>query len=315
MFSVTPPAKRTRTSNGMDELSKINSGPRGDWKPNFEIRFPPLPRTLGEVSKLLAETGDTPDTPRLVEIVNSDPVIGAFVLRRINSAYYGMRTRVADIQKACFLLGFEEVCDIVLTAGMMKLGDIFDTAPQIDIFEQVMEMSLGTAAFNKHLAKHLNLAERGFAFSTGLLHTIGRLVLLYNRPKDYEALWYTTESRTPPTPTSEQIIFGTDHADLAAQAAESWNLPESAVKVIRNYLTPGHIDQFEVRILALTLSISAAATEHFFLEDGEPDEEFAPPAALYALARQLQIAPTEIADQFTSQRDEVARFIHSMVRA
>ncbi len=299
----------------MDDLSKINSGSGGDWKPNFEIRFPPLPRTVGEVSKLLAETSETPDTPQLVEIVNSDPVIGASVLRRINSAYYGMRTRVADIQKACFLLGFEEVCDIVLTAGMMKLGDIFETASQIDIFEQIMEMSLGTASYNKHLAQHLDLKERGFAFSTGLLHTVGRLVLLYNRPNDYEALWYTTESGKPPTVTSEQIIFGTDHAELAAHAAETWHLPEDATQVIRNYLTPGHIQKLDMRVLALTLSIASAATEHFFLDAKHQNEEFSPPAALYALARQLQISADDIIEHLAAKREEVAMFIHSMVDA
>ena len=299
----------------MDDLSKINSGSRGTWRPNFEIRFPPLPRTLGEVSRLLAETGDTPDTPRLVEIVNSDPVIGASVLRRINSAYYGMRTRVADIQKGCFLLGFDEVCDIVLTAGMMKLGDIFETESQSDIFEQIMEMSVGAAAYNKHLAHELGLKERGFAFSTGLLYTVGRLVLLYNRPSDYEALWYTTESGKPPTVTSEQIIFGTDHAVLAARAAENWQLPADAAAVIRNYLTPGHIDKFEIRVLALSLSVASAATEHFFINGHQIDEEFSPPAALYALARQLQVPPEDIVELLSARREEVARFIQSMVRA
>ncbi len=299
----------------MDDLSKINSGSRDEWKPNFEIRFPPLPRTVGEVAKLLAEATDAPDTPRLVEIVNSDPVIGASVLRRINSAYYGMRTRVADIQKACFLLGFEEICDIVLTAGMMKLGDIFETEAQIDIFDQIMEMSLGAATYNKQLATFLDLKEKGFAFSTGLLHTVGRLVLLYNRPNDYEALWYTTEAGKPPTVTSEQIIFGTDHADLAAHAAESWHLPADAADVIRNYLTPGHIENFDTRILALTLSISSAATEHFFLRSKHDGEEFSPPAALYALARQLQISAEEIVDHLVTQRTEVSKFINSMVEA
>lgn len=299
----------------MDDLSKINAGSRGEWKANFEIRFPPLPRTVGEVAKLLAETDEAPDTPRLVEIVNSDPVIGASVLRRINSAYYGMRTRVADIQKACFLLGFEEVCDIVLTAGMMKLGDIFETEAQIDIFDQIMEMSLGAATYNKQLAQYLDLKERGFAFSTGLLHTVGRLVLLYNRPNDYEALWYTTEAGKPPTVTSEQIIFGTDHAELAAHAAESWHLPVDAAEVIRNYLTPGHIENLNTRILALTLSIASAATEHFFLNSNHNDEDFSPPAALFALARQLQLSAEDIIEHVVAQRTDVARFINSMVEA
>ena len=299
----------------MSDFSKISPGTRREWQPNFEIRFPPLPRTVTEVSKLLAQGSETPDTPKLVEIVNSDPVVGASVLRRINSAYYGMRTRVADIQKACFLLGFEEVCDIVLTAGMMKLADIFSTKSQIQIFEQIMQMSLGSANYNKKLAQHLDLTQKGFAFTTGLLHTVGRLVLLYNRPNDYEALWFTTEGGAPPTVTSEQIIFGTDHADLGAKAAENWLLPEEAVQVIRHYLTPGHIEDPEIRLLALCLSASTAATEQLCMDADDRAESFTPPAAVFALARQKQISANEIKQFIEANRDEVSSFIHSMVQA
>lgn len=299
----------------MEDSNKISPGTRQDWKPNFEIRFPPLPRTVAEVSKLLAETTDAPDTLRLVEIVNTDPVIGASVLRRINSAYYGMRTRVADVEKACVLLGFEEVCDIVLTAGMMKLADIFESEAQIDIFGRIMEMSLGTAGYNKKLTQYLDLGQRGFAFSTGLIYTVGRLVLLYNRPNDYESLWYATARGKPPTVTSEQIIFGTDHTELAERTAESWQLPRDAAVVMRNYLTPGHVEDYEIRVLALTLSISAAATEHFFLNGGVDDREFSPPAALYALARQLVVPADDVVAFLHEHRGEVGAFIHSMVHA
>lgn len=299
----------------MDEYNETNPETQREWTPNFEIRFPPLSRTVAEVTKLLTETTDAPDTPRLVEIVNSDPVIGAFVLRRINSAYYGMRTRVSDIQKACFLLGFEEVCDIVLTAGMMKLGDIFDSASQIKIFEHILEMSLGTAGFNKKLAQHLDLSRRGFAFTTGLIHTVGRLVLLYNRPKDYEALWHSSEAGASPTVTSEQIVFGMDHAELGARAAESWQLPDDAATVIRNYLTPGHVDDADVRVLALTLSVSAAATRHFFSNAGGGNEAFSPPAALYALARHARIPADGVITFVHEQREDVGTFIHTMVNA
>lgn len=299
----------------MDESHKISSGTRKEWKPNFEIRFPPLPRTVAEVSRLLADSTDSPDTPRLVEIVNADPVIGASVLRRINSAYYGMRTRIADVEKACLLLGFDEVCDIVLTAGMMKLADIFESETQINIFGRIMEMSLGTAAYNKRLTQHLALGQRGFAFTTGLLYTVGRLVLLYNRPNDYEALWYSTARGKPPTVTSEQIIFGTDHTELTERTAENWKLPGDAAVVMRNYLTPGHVDDFDTRMLALTLSISASATEQFFLNGGSGEPEFSPPAALYATARQLTVAVEDLVDFLHQNRDNVRGFIQSMVHA
>lgn len=300
----------------MGEFEKINRDTGAEWEPDFKIRFPPLPRTVSEVTKLLAESSEIPDTPKLVEIVNSDPVIGAFILRRINSAYYGMRSRVADIEKACFLLGFEEVCDIVLTAGMMKLADIFNTKSQIEIFDTIMEMSLGAAEYNKRLASHFQIPRRDFAFTVGLLHTLGRLVLLYNRPSDYEALWNTTDAGRPPSATSEQIIFGTDHGELSAQAGADWHLPEEAVTVIRHYETPGHISEQASRNLALSLSVAASATEHFFLiPQDQRAAEFQAPATLFALARVLEVKPEPMVAFIEESSDEVGRFISSMMGA
>ena len=93
---------------------------RFQQEPNLEIRFPPLSRTVSEVSAVV-DMAESPDTRRLAEIVHADPVTAALVLRRINSAYYGLRRRFSNVQQAVALLGFLEVCDIVLTAGMLKL--------------------------------------------------------------------------------------------------------------------------------------------------------------------------------------------------
>lgn len=298
----------------MVDSEQTGSSGRRKLEPDFEIRFPPLPRTVALVTALMAENADPPDTPRLVEIIRADPVVGTSVLRRINSAYYGMRTRIVDIDKACQFLGFDEVCDIVLTAGMMKLGDIFETPGQIAIFDRIMELSLGSAVYNKKLAEDLDVRQKGLAFTTGLLHTVGRLVILYNRPGEYESLWYETETGRPPTVTSEQIIFGTDHTELATLAGKEWNLPEEAVTVVRSYLTPGHVKNQTLRVLALCLSIASAAADHYCLDGGESaGRAFSPPAALFGLASQAGVKPDRLTTLIEREREEVLRFIRSMV--
>jgi HD-like signal output (HDOD) protein len=177
-----------------------------------------------------------------------------------------------------------------------------------------MKMSVGTAAYCRKLATHLQLLQHNTAFTVGLLHTVGRLVLLYNRPDDYEALWCTNDYGFAPTVTSEQIIFGTDHAELGALAADSWHLPEFVVKVVRHYLTPGHLEDQELRILALTLSVAAAATERLCIAPSPPSPpKFEPTAALFALARNVQRPPAELAALVESSCKEVTDYIHHMV--
>ncbi len=303
-------------STRMIETQRITPATRIERAPNFDIRFPPLPRTVTEVSKLVAEKSEVPDTHRLVSIVNSDPVIAGSVLRRINSAYHGVRRRVGDIHKAVFLLGFEDVCDIVLTSGMMRLQDILNSEEQTRIFDQIMRMSVGTASFAKMIASHLDLQQQNSAFTLGLLHTSGRLVLLYNRPDDYEALWCTNDYGFAPTVTSEQIIFGTDHAELGSMAAESWHLPEFIVEVIRHYLTPGHLKERDLRLLALTLSVSVAAMERLCLHEAPPDEpHLEPSAALHMLAKLMETESEDLVELIETSCREIYDYTQSMVKS
>lgn len=288
---------------------------RIERNPNFDLRFPPLPKTVLEVSTLLSEQGDVPDTPKLVETVHEDPVVAALVLRRINSAYYGLRREVSDVPKAVNLLGFDEVCEIVLSAGMMKLKDILKTQEQVDIFNTIMIMSVGTARFMRKISTFIQLAEKGSAYTIGLLHIIGRLVLLYNRPHDYEALWKTNDLGYAPSSVSEQIIFGTDHAQLAAMAAESWLLPNFLVNVLQHYLTPGHLSDHSERVLALALSVAAEATEQYCMEEVEEEKarEFEPPAAIHTFARTVQVDVREIITFIENESEEINRYSRNMV--
>lgn len=298
----------------MAETQPITPATRIESVPNFDIKFPPLPRTVTEVSRLVAEKPDVPDTPYLVSVVNADPVVAGSVLRRINSAYYGVRRRIGDIHKAVYLLGFDEVCDIVLTSGMMRLQDILNSDEQTRIFDQLMCMSVGAASFAKKIALHLQLRQQSSAFTTGLLHTSGRLVLLYNRPDDYEALWWTNEHGFAPTGTSEQIIFGTDHAELGSMAAESWLLPEFIVSVIRHYMTPGHLPDRDLRLLALTLSVSVAAMERLCLHGPPPDRpEFDSSAGLHTLAKLAESPWEGIKELIEANCREVYNYTQSMV--
>lgn len=299
----------------MATTPRIIPATRLERTPNFEMRFPPLPKTVADVSDLIANKSDIPETPELVNIVNVDPVIAGSVLRRINSAYYGVRRRIGDIQKAVYLLGFDEVCEIVLAAGMMKLQDILHSEEQFRIFHDIMQMSVGTAAFAKKIAQKLQLYQHASAFTIGLLHTSGRLVLLYNRPEDYEALWCTNDHGFAPTVTSEQIIFGTDHAEMGALATDSWHLPDFVSKAIRFYLTPGHIQEHDLRILALTLSVAAMATERLCMSRVVHRESFKPNAALYALARMVQFPVNELVGFIEDNCEEVEDYIHMMVGA
>lgn len=276
--------------------------------PDLDIAFPPLPCSMTEVADLLATAGDIPDTPRLIQVVQGDPIIATSVLRRVNSAYYGLRRPTANIEKAVMLLGFGEVCNLVLAAGMMKLQDLLNDEQQV-IFERAIKESLGTAFFAQELARFVEMPNRGMAFSAGLLHNIGRLVLLYNRAEDYEALWFTQKHEEAPPIETERIIFGTDHMELGTLAALEWNLPSAIATVIQNYADPTTVPEGDDQLLAWVVAGGVAATSRVLAEkEADPDPSY----AIRALAEALNFSVTDILQHLHVKHALAPEFIASM---
>ncbi|QXD15661.1 HDOD domain-containing protein [Rhodocaloribacter litoris] len=281
-------------------------------QPDLEVRFPPLPRTVTAVSNLLAQRAEVPDTPELVRIIHNDPVIAAAVLRRVNSAYFGVRRHVSDVKKAVYLLGFVEVCNIVLSAAMMKLRDVVSTEGQVHIFDQIMQSSVGAASYAREIASFLHLPDAETAFTAGLLHNAGRLVFLYNRPDAYERLWMGNENGLFPPPEAERALFGLDHMRLGHIAANHWELPHEVGEIIGAYLTPGHIQDPARRLLALTVAVAASATEQLCMTPGDGRLRFEAKTALRILARSVGRDATELIELIESKREPVTAYIALM---
>lgn len=294
--------------------SDIDLSLNGEMRPN--ISFPPLPRTVETVSTLLSEMRAEPNTLQLAQIVDSDPMVAASVLRRINSAYYGVRRRIASVQKAVMLLGFLEVANLVLTAGMVQLEETFGTDEPSDMFDRIMRMCIGTAQYARELAGHLNLSCEGPAFSSGLLHAVGRLIILHNNPSSYEALW--NEAGGPPSRAAEQDAYGIDHARLGAIAADKWKLPGLLIKAIRYYPTPEKLEEKEQRIVARIVAAAAASVASMQLADGmegehEGEQEYKSAPELKALAEELGTDLEPLAAFIEKKRSRVQSYVDTMM--
>lgn len=274
----------------------------------IDVEFPPLPRTVAEVSHLVAREEGEPDTKRLASLVNSDPVTAATVLQRINSAYYGMRRRITNVRKAVMLLGFLDVANVVLTAGFLQLEEVFEDADQVAVFHQIMEDSIGTGQFAREVAAALNLSVEGPAYSAGLLHNVGRLVFLYNAPDDYTALHHADDAADLPTPEAEAHIFGADHAEVGGGALDAWTLPAVLVHAVRHYVTPSQLDDPAHQVVATLVGVAAAARR---LADDTDALAQAPATAF--LAGQTGTTTAHIADVIAARRGRVNDYVSMMM--
>jgi HD-like signal output (HDOD) protein len=203
-----------------------------------------------------------------------------------------MRRLVGDIKKAVYFLGFLEVSNIVMTMSLLKLKEVLSSREQQDMFNEIMRVSITTAHFTHGIARSVSLADTAIAFTSGLLHSMGRLVLLYNKPHDYEALWCTADSGTAPSIEAERLIFGTDHARLGALAVDRWNLPGKIGALVGNYHTPEAIANTDLRNLAYALALASTAAQTTCRGAKATGSED-PPGVLTAFANALDMSPGE----------------------
>jgi putative nucleotidyltransferase with HDIG domain len=186
------------------------------------VRLDALPPFRPVVTRLLAElSGEPAGFRRIRLLVSEDPALAAHVLRMANSALFGCRRQITDLLTALTLIGLDRLRALVLTYGVRHLFRPLARFPQC---RMIWKHSLATAL----LAADLSLDGAGDmmeSYTAGLLHDLGRLVLLASSPELYPALLEQAASPAHGCQLEEEL-FGMTHAEAGARAMRRYQLPE-----------------------------------------------------------------------------------------
>ena len=172
------------------------------------------------------------------EIVSRDPGMAAKLLQLVNSAYFGLSRKVATPGDAALYLGVETIKSIVLS---LQLFSHFDRARlQSCNLALLWEHSWTTGV----LAKRLTVSECGNsphadqAFTGGLLHDVGKMVLAANLPDLYRTACLMAAHQGVPMVDAERRTFGCDHAEVGGYLLGLWGLPASIVDAVTFHHCP-----------------------------------------------------------------------------
>ena len=198
-------------------------------------RLPALPATSMRLISMLAGGGRDADLRDVECIVGHDEAVTAAVLRRANSAAFGMRGRIAGLGDAIRRLGTRELCRIALetqTSGMLA-----NAGRSYGLRRGALSQSaLGGAIAADQLAR-LHGANREVAFVAALLRDIGKLAIdAVAGPDALEAIAAAADTR--PFLAYEREAFGADHAELGAILCERWSLPTAIIQAVRGHHEP-----------------------------------------------------------------------------
>jgi putative nucleotidyltransferase with HDIG domain len=197
---------------------------------------------ISETARKLTVQLNQPDLHRseLVKTLRCDNVLTAKLLRVCNSADLGAREPIVSIDQALLLLGDDAIFRIVCAIGFG--GSLGASAPGYateanGLWNHSLSAGLGAEyiAANESYGGFLPSA----AFTAGLLHDIGKIVLnKYMTPKNRADIRAKMAEESISRTDAEKAILGADHSEVGACLLKRWALPEPIVEAVANHHKP-----------------------------------------------------------------------------
>jgi putative nucleotidyltransferase with HDIG domain len=190
---------------------------------------------------------------RVRELIEADPALAARIMRVANSAAYRIYEPCSTVSKAILRIGATNVCDLAMAMSAMTL---FKDVGGIG--RGIRDHSAGTAAVARELAFRLGCtAASPKVFLAGLLHDIGKLLLIQTGDAAYAAM--AGENLAPNTiHLKEQAQWGYDHAILGGQVLLSWKLPEPIPRIVACHHQP-KVAQTQSGLIAVSVDLLRVA--------------------------------------------------------
>jgi putative nucleotidyltransferase with HDIG domain len=192
--------------------------------------LPVMPTVVMELLESMAQ--ENVEISEVAHKISQDQALTAKTLRLANSSFYGRANQVTTIQDAIAILGLRTVRSQAMAACLIgtfagKTDSSFDTTP-------FWRHAIAVAFCAKELASHLNVNAES-AYITGLLHDIGRLVLVTQFQSNFAAtLAYRTEHDCSLL-EAEHAVLGIDHATIGHALARHWKFPDAMQHAIANH--------------------------------------------------------------------------------
>lgn len=214
------------------------------WRPRAEAqdllakcpKLPSPPSMYYRMLDLLASPNASLESVGMM--IEQDPVASAKILRIVNSAVFALQLEVNLPSEAVAYLGIETTKALMLLAH--TVGD-FSATVRVGVRpEQLLRHGVLTARYARWIA---NLeCPRGqtpdHAFTAGLLHDIGKILLAANHGETYAKAIEYARRQNIPLCESELHFFGADHAELGGCLLAGWGLPQPVVEAVALHHNP-----------------------------------------------------------------------------
>ncbi|MDY0164117.1 HDOD domain-containing protein [Desulfobotulus sp.] len=195
----------------------------------------PIPQVALKILRMV--TSEDADFREIAHEVRRDQVITAQTLRMCNAALYASRNQVASIDDALILLGQETLVKSIISAALKDFYRQSDSVYSL-CKGGLFHHAIGTALVAERLVAHTGIAHPATAYTAGLLHDIGMVVLDQHITSACPLFYRGMKQEKHRILEVERRILGVDHCEVGAKLGIKWAFPENLIEAIRHHHHP-----------------------------------------------------------------------------
>lgn len=194
--------------------------------------LPAMPQVAAEALERLGE--DEATAVELDLIISKDPSLATRVLKIANSSFYARENPVKSVRQAVVHVGFMTIRTVIVAAAMKG---IYQKLGRHE--EHLWRHAYGCGIAARVLARRTASIAPDLAFLTGLLHDIGKTILLIKMPEPMNRILQNVAAgRAASTRECEEAEFGFDHAAVGQLMARHWKFDADIEEAIGLHHVP-----------------------------------------------------------------------------
>jgi putative nucleotidyltransferase with HDIG domain len=192
--------------------------------------IPTLPSIVFELNKLLQDPNTS--VAAISRIIEKDQATALKILKLVNSAFYGFKSKISDLHNAVIMLGFNAVRNAIVSVSVIEA---FAQKLHLEGFDiaDFWKHSLAVAVTSKNLSYSTRTNSPDNCFVGGLLHDVGKVILARYFQAAFAAIWTCCRQERCAFEAAERKVIPTSHAAIGAHLATRWQLPQGLVDAIR----------------------------------------------------------------------------------
>ena len=196
--------------------------------------LPTIPETLIKILRILDDPQSSAQA--LADVVRLDAPLTAKILRLANSPYYCAAGNLADVRSCIRVLGFKTVRQLAICVSIATslVAECNRRRSRLD-YRELWKHSVHVAVVAKELALLTRTKDPEEVFTAGLLHDLGKFVILLHAPATYDQVISQRRAAGRPLCEVELELLGYDHTMAGEVFGVSWRFPAILTRPARKH--------------------------------------------------------------------------------